>query len=188
MAHGIGPNQWIAIRPPDRSARLGLRPDDIGARRRAAGDLEIERYGRLVVEPAVPSGVQEIGLRSEPNLELLQSFAPDVIIIDPWHRGRRPPPQVDRAGRDVHDLQTRRASLDTARRSTMELAKRPRPGCRPACEAYFARFDVAMAGYRERLWRPRRQAAYLVSEIARNRALVFGPNSLYQEVLSISST
>ena len=44
---------------------------------------EIERYGRLVVEPAVPSGVQEIGLRSEPNLELLQSFAPDIIIIDP---------------------------------------------------------------------------------------------------------
>ena len=44
---------------------------------------EIERYGRLVVEPAVPSSVQEIGLRSEPNLELLQSFAPDIIIIDP---------------------------------------------------------------------------------------------------------
>ena len=35
---------------------------------------EIERYGRLVVEPAIPPGVQEIGLRSEPNLELLQSF------------------------------------------------------------------------------------------------------------------
>lgn len=44
---------------------------------------EIERYGNLVVEPAPLSAVQELGLRSEPNLELLDALRPDLLVISP---------------------------------------------------------------------------------------------------------
>ncbi|WP_036034512.1 ABC transporter substrate-binding protein [Bradyrhizobium yuanmingense] len=142
---------------------------------------EIERYGRLVVEPAVPSAVQEIGLRSEPNLELLQSFAPDIILIDPSIAAAIPRLKLIAPVETFTIFRPGGHPLDTARRSTLELAKRL--GVQSACEAYFARFDVAMAGYRERLQGRGKKPLYLVSEIARNRALVFGPNSLYQEVL-----
>ena len=142
---------------------------------------EIERYGRLVVEPAIPSSVQEIGLRSEPNLELLQSFAPDVIVIDPSIAAATPRLKLIAPVEMFTIFRPGGHPLDTARRSTMELAKRL--GVQGACEAYFARFDVAMADYRERLRDRGGTPLYLVSEIARNRALVFGPNSLYQEVL-----
>lgn len=142
---------------------------------------EIERYGRLVVEPAVPSAVQEIGLRSEPNLELLQSFAPDIIVIDPSIAAAIPRLKSIAPVEMFTIFRPGGRPLDTARHSTMELAKRL--GVQSACESYFVRFDVAMAGYRERLRDRGGKPLYLVSEIARNRALVFGPNSLYQEVL-----
>ncbi|MBR1296064.1 ABC transporter substrate-binding protein [Bradyrhizobium sp. AUGA SZCCT0042] len=143
---------------------------------------EIERYGRLVVEPAVPSSVQEIGLRSEPNLELLQSFAPDIIIIDPSITAAIPRLKLIAPVEIFTIFRPGRHPLETARSSTMELAQRV--GVQAACEAYLARFDAAMAGYREQLRNRGGKPLYLVSEIARNRALVFGPNSLYQEVLN----
>jgi ABC-type Fe3+-hydroxamate transport system substrate-binding protein len=143
---------------------------------------EIERYGRLVVEPAVPSSVQEIGLRSEPNLELLQSFAPDIIIIDPSITAAMPRLKLIAPVEVFTIFKPGGHPLETARNSTMDLARRV--GVQAACEAYLARFDVAMAGYREQLRNRGGKPLYLVSEIARNRALVFGPNSLYQEVLN----
>jgi ferric hydroxamate transport system substrate-binding protein len=143
---------------------------------------EIERYGRLVVEPAVPSSVQEIGLRSEPNLELLQSFAPDIIIIDPSITAAVPRLKLIAPVEVFTIFKPGQHPLETARSSTMELAQLL--GVKAACDAYLARFDAAMAGYREQLRGRGGKPLYLVSEIARNRALVFGPNSLYQEVLS----
>ena len=143
---------------------------------------EIERYGRLVVEPAVPSSVQEIGLRSEPNLELLQSLAPDIIIIDPSITAAMPRLKLVAPVEVFTIFKPGGHPLETARRSTMELAQRL--GVQAACEAYLARFDVAMTGYSEQVRGRGGKPLYLVSEIARNRALVFGPNSLYQEVLN----
>ena len=134
---------------------------------------EIERYGRLVVEPAIPSSVQEIGLRSEPNLELLQSFAPDIIIIDPSITAAIPRLKLIAPVEVFTIFKSGRHPLETARSSTMELAQRV--GVQAACEAYLARFDAAMTGYREQLGNRGGKPLYLVSEIARNRALVFGP-------------
>ncbi|OHV12783.1 hypothetical protein BH688_01690 [Kushneria phosphatilytica] len=39
-----------------------------------------ESYARWVGEPAIPEGVQDIGLRNQPNLELLAQLAPDGIV------------------------------------------------------------------------------------------------------------
>ncbi|MDZ4309057.1 MAG: iron-siderophore ABC transporter substrate-binding protein [Cypionkella sp.] len=51
-----------------------------------AGVAEPAAYGDWVVEPALPAGAIDLGLRAEPNLEALAALHPDVIItadIDP---------------------------------------------------------------------------------------------------------
>lgn len=142
---------------------------------------EIERYGRLVVEPEIPSSVREIGLRTEPNLELLQDLAPDLIIIDPSLTAATPRLKMVAPVEVFTIFKPGGRPLETARRSTETLARRL--GIEAQCAAYLARFDAAMAAAAERLRGDGGTPLYLVSEIARNRALVFGPNSLYQDVL-----
>jgi ABC-type Fe3+-hydroxamate transport system substrate-binding protein len=142
---------------------------------------EIERYGKLVVEPQIPSTVQEVGLRSEPNLELLLSLAPDLIIIDPSLAAATPRLSLIAPVEVFTVFKPGGHPLETARNSMAELAQRL--GVQAACHAYLARFDAAMINHRERLSDCGDRPLYLVSEIARNRALVFGPNSLYQDVL-----
>ena len=44
---------------------------------------ELEAYRRWVVQPLLPSGVRDLGLRVEPNLELLQQLRPNTIFITP---------------------------------------------------------------------------------------------------------
>jgi iron complex transport system substrate-binding protein len=44
---------------------------------------EQEGYARWVREPPMPGGVLELGLRGEPNLEVLQRAAPDLILATP---------------------------------------------------------------------------------------------------------
>ncbi len=41
----------------------------------------IEGYEKWVVQPAIPEGVNNIGVRDEPNIELIAELKPDVIIV-----------------------------------------------------------------------------------------------------------
>ncbi|MEH6775529.1 MAG: ABC transporter substrate-binding protein, partial [Cereibacter changlensis] len=41
---------------------------------------EAPLYARRVVEPALPAGTRDIGLRSWPNLEALRALQPDLIL------------------------------------------------------------------------------------------------------------
>ncbi|WP_439496502.1 ABC transporter substrate-binding protein [Bosea sp. (in: a-proteobacteria)] len=143
---------------------------------------EIERYGRLVVEPAMPAQVSEVGLRSEPNLELLRQLAPDLIVIDPGlasARGRLE--QI--APVDVFTtLAPGRRPLTVAQEAMRRLAARL--GLDAACETYLARFETNLAGYAAQAAGYRGGPLYLIHEMFRNRALVFGSTGLYQDVLS----
>ena len=51
---------------------------------------ELRQYARVVGEPAVPEGVVDIGLRGNPNLELLSTLAPDLVVISNFYEYRRP--------------------------------------------------------------------------------------------------
>ena len=51
----------------------------IGVTPIAVGGLE--NYRRWVGEPVMPDSVQDLGLRTEPNLELLTQLKPDLILI-----------------------------------------------------------------------------------------------------------
>lgn len=142
---------------------------------------EIERYGRLVVEPPIPAQVSEVGLRSEPNLELLRQLAPDLIVIDPsLASARRRLEQI--APVDVFTtLAPGRRPLATSQAATRRLATRL--GLEAACESYLAEVETALAGYSTQAAGYRGGPLYLIHEMFRNRALVFGSTSLYQDVL-----
>lgn len=46
-------------------------------------------YTQTVVEPPLPAGVADIGLLYQPNFDVLQSLAPDLMIITPGHTSIR---------------------------------------------------------------------------------------------------
>lgn len=46
---------------------------------------ELVRFRVDAVTPAVPATVVDLGLRGSPNLELLITTAPDVILTSPWY-------------------------------------------------------------------------------------------------------
>lgn len=47
-------------------------------------------YRTWVGRPAIPSGVINVGSRSEPNLGLLAELKPDLIVMGPQHQGLQP--------------------------------------------------------------------------------------------------
>lgn len=53
------------------------------------GIAEIEGYHDNVVEPPVPDGVQDVGLRLAPSLEVIQQLAPDLILVNSSQESQR---------------------------------------------------------------------------------------------------
>ena len=60
---------------------LGVVPQGVG---------EIAGYHAWVGAPTIPDGVRDIGLRTQPNLELLVQMAPDRILISRMFRSLEP--------------------------------------------------------------------------------------------------
>ncbi|WGS52778.1 ABC transporter substrate-binding protein [Paraburkholderia sp. D15] len=46
-------------------------------------------YTRTIAEPPLPAGVTDIGLLYQPNFEVLQQLAPDLMIVTPGHASLR---------------------------------------------------------------------------------------------------
>lgn len=47
------------------------------------GAADLSGYATWVTEPALPAGLVDIGLRNQPNLELLSQLAPDRFLVAP---------------------------------------------------------------------------------------------------------
>ncbi|WP_083586080.1 ABC transporter substrate-binding protein [Chelatococcus daeguensis] len=54
------------------------------------GVPETRTYADWVISPALPPGTADVGLRVEPNLEILQQLAPDLILAIAEHETIRP--------------------------------------------------------------------------------------------------
>lgn len=51
---------------------------------------DIAGYRTMMAEPAMPAGVVDLGSTWEPNIELLQRIAPDLILTGSWQESFRP--------------------------------------------------------------------------------------------------
>jgi ABC-type Fe3+-hydroxamate transport system substrate-binding protein len=143
---------------------------------------ELERYARLVVEPAAPPQVRELGLRSEPNLELVDRLRPDLVLIAPQMEPLRerveriaPVESFEPNGFGKADL------LGHARASSKALAERL--GAYDAFQAFTRSVDDTLAMAAERLRAYDGRPLYVATIIDGRRLLVFGRNSLFQAVL-----
>ncbi|OCC05500.1 hypothetical protein BA190_08820 [Labrys sp. WJW] len=141
----------------------------------------IDYYRRSAVEPALPSGVVDVGLLFTPNFELLDELKPDLIVIPPALQVaggllKRTAPVVtislEHEGR--HSIE----AAATATRLLASLLRMPQQG-----EALIedTRQHLAQAAAEVARWRGR---PFFIAMFADGQHLtLFGPKSLFADVL-----
>lgn len=116
---------------------------------------ELLLYRKFVIEPALPPGIADLGLRGSINFEVLRRATPGLILSSPWYtrlepnlrriapvlsmriheRGRDPYEAAEAAARELGHRFGREAAAEALIRETREalaatagmLAARPRP-------------------------------------------------------------
>ena len=83
QAANVDPQRVVALEwlPAELLLALGVTP---------YGVADIPNYNLWVNEPALPDSVIDVGLRTEPNLELLTQMKPSFIV---WSAGYGPSPE-----------------------------------------------------------------------------------------------
>ncbi|TXI31228.1 MAG: iron siderophore ABC transporter substrate-binding protein, partial [Aquipseudomonas alcaligenes] len=142
---------------------------------------QTEGYRRWVQAPELPASVIDLGLRVEPNLELLSQLKPDMILITPQFAASRP--QLERIA-PVHMLAIYTPEAEAyagAQRVTRELAELL--GREAQGEAMIARIDATMARVKQRLATRELPPFYVLTFLDERHVRLFGKQSIYQGVL-----
>ncbi len=145
---------------------------------------ELEHYTRLVVEPTLPQTTIELGLRSEPNLELIDSLKPSLIVRNT---------DAPLAGTElssiapVHIFDDRFSAtvnpLDAGRTAMAKLASQLEAGsCFRMAQK---RFADAVSEARNLLGNYGGRPLVIATVIDGRRLLIFGKNSLFQNALDL---
>ncbi len=143
---------------------------------------ELENYQRWVAVPAMPAAVHDLGLRTEPNLELLAQLRPDMILITPQFEAARS--KLERIA-PVISLSIYRPDGDAyanAREVTRELGHLTATADR--AEALIEAVDVQLAAMRVALADQSIEPLFVASFMDDRHVRVFGPQSLFHAVLT----
>jgi iron complex transport system substrate-binding protein len=161
--------EWL---PTELLLALGIMPLAVA---------DIPNYNLWVSAPKLADTVIEIGQRTEPNLELLQSINPSLILLV---KGYGPAPQKLRviAPTLAFDFNQAGANpLRVARNSLQQLAQQL--GLERRASEHLQQFDDFLSTARQRLQDYARQPLLLFSLLDRHHVLIMGQNSLFQAVL-----
>ena len=142
---------------------------------------ELVNYRDWVGKPALPASVIDVGLRTEPNLELLTQLKPSLIL---YSSGYGPSPQKLERIAPSQGFAFNNGDgkpLTAATQSIMQLAQRINRV--PQAQAHLAMFDKFIADMRVRLAPRAAQPLLLMSLIDNRHAIVFGQGSLFLEVM-----
>jgi iron complex transport system substrate-binding protein len=169
--------------PPQRIAVIdwGIAETLLGLGVTPIAVAQTEGYRRWVGAPALPEEVVDLGLRVEPNLELLSQLKPDLILITPQFAASRA--QLERIA-PVHSLAiyTREAEgYIGAQQVTRELAallEREAEG-----EALIERVEARLLQVRQHLSQYSLPTLYIATFLDTRHVRLFGKQSLYQGVL-----
>lgn len=143
---------------------------------------ELERYGSLVVEPALSPSVAELGLRSEPNLELVDYLRPSLILhSDDFTMAAGRLAAIAPTHLFDSGVTAGENHLISGRNALIALAARI--GDPDRFDAFEDSFDAEMQQARARLSAYDGRPLLLATVIDGRRLLVFGRNSLFQNVL-----
>nr|WP_145508245.1 Fe(3+)-hydroxamate ABC transporter substrate-binding protein FhuD [Yersinia alsatica] len=146
------------------------------------GVADIHTYRLWVEEPELPASVIDVGLRTEPNLELLQQMAPSLILMS---EGFGPSPEKLAPIAPSMSFSFNKAGsspLATGKESLSALGQRL--GLEAAAEQHISDFNHFMQAARQRLFDDGKTSLLMFSLLDTRHALIIGQGSLFQDVLN----
>lgn len=166
--HRIVALEWL---PVEFLLALGVMP---------YGVADVQNYNLWVNDPSLPSSVIDVGLRTEPNLELLAQMKPSFLV---WSAGYGPSDaQLAKIapGRGF-TFSDGKKPLTKARGSLVEMAQLI--GREAEAEKHLADFDGFIDSLAPRFARRGDRPLLMITVMDVRHVLVFGQNCLFQEVL-----
>ena len=160
--------EWL---PVELMLALGVTP---------YGVADIPNYRMWVNEPVLPESVIDVGLRTEPNLELLTQMKPSMLV---WSAGYGPSPEIlarIAPGRSFA-FSDGKHPLAQARRSLLEMAEMLDK--QAVAQRHLAEFDAYIDSLKPHFKQRGDRPLLMVSLLDPRHILVFGPNCLFQEIL-----
>ena len=160
--------EWL---PVELMLALGVTP---------YGVADIPNYRMWVNEPVLPDSVIDVGLRTEPNLELLTQMKPSMLV---WSAGYGPSPKIlarIAPGRSFA-FSDGKQPLEQARRSLLEMADLLNK--QDVAHRHLAAFDAYIDSLKPRFAQRGERPLLMMSLLDPRHMLVFGPNCLFQEIL-----
>ena len=160
--------EWL---PVELMLALGVTP---------YGVADIPNYRMWVNEPVLPESVIDVGLRTEPNLELLTQMKPSMLV---WSAGYGPSPEIlarIAPGRSFA-FSDGKLPLAQARRSLLEMVEMLDK--QAVAQRHLAEFDAYIDSLKPHFKQRGDRPLLMVSLLDPRHMLVFGPNCLFQEIL-----
>lgn len=162
--------EWL---PTELLLALGVTP---------LGVADIHNYRLWVAEPVLPASVIDVGLRTEPNLELLQQMAPSLLLLSQGY-GPSPEKLAPIAPAMSFAFNEQGSSpLAVGKNALWTLGQRL--GLEAVAQLHIADFDQAMAAARQRLHGYTQAPLLMFSLLDPRHALIIGNGSLFQDVLN----
>lgn len=172
-AAAIDPNRIVALEwlPVELLLALGIVP---------YGVADTINYRLWVSEPPLPDSVIDVGLRTEPNLELLTEMKPSFMV---WSAGYGPSPEMlarIAPGRGFN-FSDGKQPLAMARKSLTEMADLL--NLQSAAETHLAQYEDFIRSMKPRFVKRGARPLLLTTLIDPRHMLVFGPKQLVPEIL-----
>ena len=172
-AAAINPHRIVALEwlPVELMLALGITP---------YGVADIPNYNLWVNEPKIPYSVIDIGLRTEPNLELLTQMKPSYLV---WSAGYGPSAETlarIAPGRGF-SFSDGKKPLTMARHSLSEMAQLL--DVEAVAKEHLDHFDKVIDALEPRVAHRGDRPLLMVTLLDARHMLVFGKNCLFQEVL-----
>ncbi|WP_034949683.1 Fe(3+)-hydroxamate ABC transporter substrate-binding protein FhuD [Erwinia oleae] len=161
--------EWL---PTELLMALGVAP---------MGAAEQHGYRNWVAEPALPASTVDVGLRTEPNLELMIQMKPSLILCSSGYgpdlsRIRQIAPTMGFSFSDESGK-----PLDVTRKSLLRLGEHL--NLLPQAQAHLAQYDSFIAAAKVRMARRTKRPLLLISVLDSRHTMVFGKGSLFQNVM-----
>lgn len=161
--------EWL---PTELLMALGVAP---------MGAAELHNYQLWVGEPKLPASTVDVGLRTEPNLELMIQMKPSLILYSSGYGPSRDKIASIAPSHGFPFSDENGKPLTMSRKSLMQLGELI--GRVPQAEAHLAGFDAYVAAAKARLASRVNRPLLLMTVLDTRHALVFGKGSLFLEVM-----
>lgn len=145
------------------------------------GIVRIPDYRAWVVEPPLPEGVADVGMRLEPNLEVVQALAPDLILIAPGLEAVRARLESIAPTLRLQVFTPGRPAFPAAIAETRRLGQLL--GLEDATETALVEAEARLDRARARLHHYDGRPLYVVNVLDDRHVRVLGQTGLWQEAL-----